>query len=503
MKILGLTDIDQYIKINDTMEVTTQAIYTSGGAFHPNGLFSEEIFGQTEDARWYRCSFIKLPLYIFNPLIAKTIISRGGGIIKKCAYGEARCTLINGVLTQKEDGEYCGFKDIYNIWEKIDLDKTLKTRADDNLVILKKSPKHVVFTNKILVVPPNFRQIGMKNGKQARNELNTMYMHLLGLKTITAHSTTNTIYQVYNKFQEASINIYTYLQNFVSSKNGYFQKALLAKNSTWSVRNVISAPKYDTDDTPISIFRSGYPLHSVVSLFYPIIRFNVKQFLTFNNIQMIHPNKEEVKSGNIENIYDDKMIDDILLIYMKNPGSRFKILYLDPENTKPIMFEALDVKTNQPISRPLTITDVIYICCKHAVVDGDKMVYTVRYPIGDYMGAFFTKVHVLSTNKTTKIIFQNEKFDYYPIIDTSLPHRVVATSFADTMTPSNSNLPKWNGDYDGDTVKSVGIFSDEANEQARNIMYSKVACVKTQYTSPFSHGKECINGLYSLTKGNE
>jgi hypothetical protein len=105
-----------------------------------------------------------------------------------------------------------------------------------------------------------------------------------------------------------------------------------------------------------------------------------------------------------------------------------------------------------------------------------------------------------STNYTTSITFQNETFPYYPIVDPDLPHNIVSTSFADTLTPSNSRLDAIGGDYDGDTVKSVGIWSDEANEEAEKLMYSKIFSIKPDCSSLFAIAKGCLNGLYSATK---
>ena len=196
-----------------------------------------------------------------------------------------------------------------------------------------------------------------------------------------------------------------------------------------------------------------------------------------------------------------KMIDDLLRIYMYNPGSRFRRLYLDPENKIPLQMEYLDLKTNQMVTRDFTLTDLCYLCCKTAIVDADRTVYTVRYPIGDYLGAFFTKVHILSTVKTTKIQFRGENFNYYPIINFDLDHNQVSRFFADTLTPSNSRLKAIGGDYDGDTVKSVGIWSDEANEQATKLMYSKIYNIKPEATTPFTIEIECLGGLFGLSKG--
>lgn len=498
MKIQELFDIDKFIKINDLKEVTSQSIgYKS---YNPQGLFSEEIFGQTEDERKYRCGYIKLPIHVFNPDVAKTIIGRSGGIIRKMAYAEVRCNLVNGVLVAVVDGEYTGLKDLYEIWDQIDIEKTLTTRSRENLNILVKSPKRLIFNDKVLVLPPELRKVGELNGKMVKSELNTLYMNILGLKSVLSHTTTNDIYQIYNKFQDAVVNLYTFVNTYVSGKNGFFKKNLMAKNTLWTARNVISAPRYNTDKPQVGLFRTGYPLAALCSLFFPLIRFQMKQFLSYNNILDIHPNPHEVKSNDIANIYDDKMISDLMTIYMKNPGSRFKILYLDPEETKPIIFTALDLDKNEKIQRPLTLTDVIYICTKIAVVDADRMCYVVRYPIGDYLGAFFTKVHILSTNDTVRLQFRDEVYDTYPKIDPNLPHSVVSTSFASTVNMSNSRLKAIGGDYDGDTIKSTGIWSDEANAEAEKLMYSKVYNIKAECASAFPIEIECLNGLYALTK---
>ena len=501
MRIQELYDIDRDIKTNGLKEVTSQQIYRTSNIFNSQGLFSEEIFGQTNDERSYRCAYIKLPVHVFNPHVAKNIIQRSGGVIKKMAYGEVKCNLVNGVLTIDPDGKYCGLKDLYDIWEQIDIKKTLNTRSQENIDVLTKSPKRLLFNDKVLVLPPNMRQIGMRNGKTVKNELNTLYLGLLGMKSVTAHTTTS-VYQIYNKFQDAVINIFTFVSNYVGGKNGFFQKNLLAKNTMYTARNVISAPRYNSENPDIGIFRTGYPLHTCCSLFKPLVIFKMKEFFSLSNIQQIHNEPAEINSALLANVYDNRMIEDLCEIYMKNPGSRFKIMYLDDKNEKPIQMTYLDLKSNQTITRPVTLTDVVYMACKSAIVDADRHVYTVRYPIGDYMGAFFTKVHILSTNNTTQIQFNNEVYNTYPIIDLEASHNRVATSFADTLTPSNSRLKVIGGDYDGDTVKSVGVWSDEANAKAEELMYSKIYNIKPDCTTMYSIEIECLGGLYALTKGN-
>lgn len=500
MKVQGLYDIEADIKINDYMEVSSSVIYKSQNVYNPTGLFSEEIFGSTANERWYRCGYIKLPIRVFNPMVAKTIINRSGGIIRKVAYGLSRANLIQGVLVEAKDGEYCGMVDLYRIWDNIDIKKTLNTKNDDNIDILTKCPRDLIFINKLLVLPPNFRPIGMKNGRAVKSEINSIYMKILGYKSITARVTTTAI-QVHNKLQDAIIELYTYIQKYLGTKNGFLQKNLLAKTAVWTGRNVISAPTYTEDEPYIGIYYTGYPLHTLCTLFNPILRYQIKQFLSYNNIKEIHNNPEEVNGSMLANMYDDKAVGDILDVYRENYGARFRVLYLDPEHTKPIMITMYDNRKKESFVRPLTLTDVVYIAAKHGIVDANRHTYVVRYPIGNYLGAFFTRVTILSTIKTSDITFQNERFPYYPMVDVNMDHHKVTTIFKDTLTPSNSNLPKWNGDYDGDTVKSAGLFTDEANEEAERIMLSKVANVKLQGESIYTHsGLEFTSALYSLTK---
>lgn len=499
MKVQGLYNIEEDIKINDLKEVTSSVIYRSQNVYNPEGLFSEEIFGSTPNERWYKCGYIKLPIRVFNPMVAKTIIARSGGALRKCAYGLSRYNLENGVLVESPDGQYSGMVDLYKIWNDIDIKKTLKTRSDDNIDILTKCPKDLIFINKLLVLPPNFRPIGMKNGRAVKSEINSIYMKILGFKSITARVTT-TAAQVHNKLQDSIVELYTYIQKYLGTKNGFLQKNLLAKTAVWTARNVISAPTYKDDEPPIGIFDTGYPLHTLCTLFNPILRFQIKQFLSANNIKMIHNNPDEVNGTMLANMYDERAIADMLDVYRENYGARFRIMYLDPEHQKPIMITLYDNRKKETFTRPLTLTDVIYIAAKHGIVDANRHCYTVRYPIGNYLGAFFTRVVILSTIVTDDITFQNEHFPYYPHVDTTMDHHHVATFFKDTLTPSNSNLKKWNGDYDGDTVKSCGLMTDEANEEADRLMRAKINNMRLQGTGIYETGLEFTSALYTLTK---
>ena len=76
-------------------------------------------------------------------------------------------------------------------------------------------------------------------------------------------------------------------------------------------------------------------------------------------------------------------------------------------------------------------------------------------------------------------------------------------TFIDALIPGNSSLKSLNGDYDGDTLSVIGLFSEEANEEARKYINSPgyfVTSTNKNIRSIESIGKEYVMGLYMLTK---
>jgi hypothetical protein len=137
----------------------------------------------------------------------------------------------------------------------------------------------------------------------------------------------------------------------------------------------------------------------------------------------------------------------------------------------------------QKIVRPLTWTDILFqVSCDMLK---DKHIYVTRYPMVDYLSVFVNKIRVLSTVKTIPKIqllkydvgsgqteLTNVIYQYYPVIDFEADEEKINTLFVDTLTMSNLYLKTLNGDYDGDTVSFRMVFSEEANEEAHNLISS-------------------------------
>ena len=72
---IALLDLDALIKAENLKEVTSEFIReSSSNRFHPEGLFSEEIFGEiASQKRQLTCGYIKLNCRVFHPVIFQNL----------------------------------------------------------------------------------------------------------------------------------------------------------------------------------------------------------------------------------------------------------------------------------------------------------------------------------------------------------------------------------------------------------------------------------------------
>src|SRR5574343_1376865 len=71
-----ILEADEYIRKNNIKEVTSPYIYQpSSTLLHPEGLFSEEIFGQIASVeRYFRPGYIALNTKVFHPKLYLELI---------------------------------------------------------------------------------------------------------------------------------------------------------------------------------------------------------------------------------------------------------------------------------------------------------------------------------------------------------------------------------------------------------------------------------------------
>lgn len=517
---ISLFDIEEFININNLKEVSSPVLFERGGVPHPKGLVSNEIFGINTKSRKETFAYIDLHGYFFHPHIYK-VFKRLFRNIESIIAGTGFYSIDeNGALYKDNENGQTGLKFIYDNWDKIKWTRTQGIR-NQRIDILTKSKKNEIFMKYQIVIPAFYRDISSDaNGGGKSVEINDMYSRLIRMTSLLTSdnmfdfSFHNTILNI----QNIIVEIYDYFKNKLDKKNGLLRKYLLGKNTDYSVRTVISAPCYHIetpDDNIVNFDYAAVPISQCCVLAYVHIVYWLRNFferefiLNKFNKPVYNPKTNTVdryiELQNPESYFTDRYIKKAVDRYIKNPESRFDRITL-PVEGEPAYLRFVGRRVSDKnitdgsgiINRDMTWTDLLYMAA--CDVTEDKHVVVTRYPLTDYFGIFFNKIHVSSTNQTEPVEINGKIYKWYPKIDLKTNKSRVSTMLIDTLQFSNSYLKGIGGDYDGDQVTVKMLWTQEANDEADRIMNSKNYMLNANGSNVRKIDLDVVQSLYSLTK---
>lgn len=525
MKI-DLLDIDRLIEVNKLMECDSPRLFSTKMTFDSNGILSNEIFGISKNDRRNTFAYISLKRKFIHPHIYhKVLKSIYRGVIYIVA-GQRYYSVKNGILVEDPDNGWTGLDNLYKHWNEIDWRKS-KSANNTNKELLINLNRDDIFIDKILVCPPAYRDVmiaGTIDSSDHINELNDLYTRLIRAVALIQEGGlfARTQYATQSKIQDTIVEISEYFKHQISRKQGLIRKNLIGKSVDYGVRAVISAPTYNHEnirDNIIDVEHTAVPISMCCSTFYPFIEAWLKNFFTreiINDPNIItfydrENNKEftgVIKDPELQ--FSDKNIRKMINDYCLNPDNRYRPIIINVESPYEKNKEALQAtlllkgkkilpnNISTVLKRPMTITDILYIACVETCEKRHIMVS--RYPVGTDKGIYFNKIRVRSTIKCVNVIFNGKEYPYYPDIDDKILTEKVGIQFIDTIVLSNSHLDGMGADYDGDILSIRGLWSDEANMEAEQIMNQKMSALNITGANSKSVAKEVFNSLYELTK---
>lgn len=490
-----LTEVTNPISFNKTIATS-------------DGLFSEVIFGSTPEEKSKTLGYINLGGKFFHPY-AWEVLLRLNRKFDDVARGNGMWEVKDGVLTKlpedKDNWELnnTGLQWLIDNFSKIDLTKSDSKsyiRAERVKFIKGCIEKNSLFISKYVVIPLAYRDIERNNtsvGKIKKPEISQMYENLLKYSQAMKVDSIGFVNNNLSYMIESSLVALRKLgQSLIHKKNGFFHKSVLGKNQDYGARSVISTPVLSDvlkpSDNPVNMLHAGIPLSQCISMGFPFIMkyisdFFRKEFETAGvNYPVYKRNKEtgkmelnHVKLDNPMEFYNNEYIKKQMKKYINFYESRFYPIEIpvgDPDGNKYYMAAVGKITPadefnplNSSISnRPFTWTDLLYIAAAESLKD--KHVIITRYPVSNYLGSHPNKIHVLSTLRTFPVMIGGELYPYYPIINYGADD--IDTLFIDTVTMSNAYLKALGGDYDGDTVSAKMVYTEEANEELNNLLYS-------------------------------
>ena len=525
MKI-NIADIDSIIAVNKLQEIDSPHIFASKMTFDSRGLLSNDIFGISKQDRASTFAYIDLHRKFIHPHIYhKVLKSIFRGIIF-IVSGQRYYSVKDGVLVEDENG-WTGLEDLYKHWDEIRWEKS-KSANSTNKDLLKNLTRDQVFMDKMLVIPPSYRDVmiaGTMDSSDHVNELNSLYKRLISAVNGLQQGGifTRTQYNTQLKIEDTLVDIYLYFTKQISKKHGLIRQYLIGKSVDYGVRSVISAPTYNHerfDDNIVDINHSAIPISECCSLFYPFIESWLRNFFTreiVNDPNLIMFYEKDTKKEFTATIKDpelqfsDKAIHKLINNYCLNPDSRFKVIDVIVEVptkdgdkkqlTAHMLLKGKVISENNVstvLNRAMTVTDLLYLASVE--VCEKRHVMVSRYPVGTDKGIFFNRINVQSTTDHVHVIFNGKDYPRYPKIDFQIEPERVGIQFVDTLVMSHSHCDGLGADYDGDTLSIRGIWTDEANEEAEKIMASKMSFLNISGTNSKVVAKEVFNSMFELTK---
>ena len=294
-KILNINKFCEKLK-----EVSTTKIIEKK-KFHPDGLFSEQIFGPLKnytcqcgtyygasrsggtceechvdivnsDERRRRFAKIVLPIPVVNPIFYDLLVELGASYVKTRLD-----TLMKSdkSVLYKKDGRYEVTTNPETIptgcqtWEKMDAMQELirgilnypevKDNKQWNVI---KENVDCFLMNYIIVLPPDLRPAakGVERNRQVVDKINRYYVQLLTKKESMKDTVINierdkSIYYTYFKQIQKDVNeLYTHIVEKLSKKEGLIRGNILGKRIDFSGRAVISPdPTLNIDECSIPI----------------------------------------------------------------------------------------------------------------------------------------------------------------------------------------------------------------------------------------------------------
>ena len=274
---------DEYVERKQCLPVTSHAMYESSTErFHPDGLYSEVIFGQLGSReRLIRRGFMYLHTTLVSPHLYRQILTLKGfyqdiAAGKQYAYFDPATK--DFVRTTRDDpNSDTGYQFFISHLLEINFARTESAQRNDKIELINKY-KDRLFITKFIILPAALRDVRIHNGRPESEKINKLYLNLLSLtKSLPDNGTDDPIfdpirYQMQNKLQE----IYEYIRNMIDDKHGFAQGKYAARDIVYGSRNVITSPLLTATKSPdspnvFSIDEALIPLFEGLKALVPVI----------------------------------------------------------------------------------------------------------------------------------------------------------------------------------------------------------------------------------------
>lgn len=299
---IQIMDVDDFIQRHSLLPVTSTAIFETGTKrFHPDGLYSEAIFGQVGSRdRLVRKGYIDLHTDIVTPHLYKQLISLRSyykDIISGKAYAKFDPEIKDLILVDPDEpGADTGFQFFVKSLPKISFARTDSVKRTDKIDLLEKYRDRLII-DKLIVLPAGIRDVKITDEYISPEEINKFYVAILQLASgLPSNKSDEPLYDTIRfQIQTKVMAIYDYITTLIDGKSGFAQGKFAARKLTYGTRNVITALPITRVEDPTSDRCIGpeeieIPLFQAMKSSFPLIVHSLQQIF-FNTVFSNQTNK--------------------------------------------------------------------------------------------------------------------------------------------------------------------------------------------------------------------
>jgi hypothetical protein len=473
--------------------------------FHPQGLFSTEIFGKVGDERRNRrYAHIDMKVPVLHPVIFKALSDLKKlyvEIMSGSSFANWDKEKKDFIKSDPGEGD-TGYEFFMSHIEELVFEERKSTKRQFNIKLVQKY-KGRYSMNKLIVMPAGLRDFEIDdNGKPTDNEINTFYRLVMSMANLIAPGAMKTnpesIDRTRFNMQLVFNNLYDYIINLVEGKKKFFLDKFCSRKVFNGTMNVITSTSNSidvlNDPNNISSKNTIVGLYQFLKATLPISMYHIrsgflsKVFVGYNSPAIL-VNKKTLKKEmvNIDPAYfDDWMTDegiektiarfgeeDLRHLPLSIGAYYIGLIYIGPDKTYAILQDIDDLPKDRSRKdvRPITFCELLYLSVYK--IAPDSPLFVTRYPITGF-GSIYPSMCYLKTTINAEIRYElltEQNWEKSPEPTPNFP--ILNEQFTNSMSPSPKHLGRMGADHDGDKTSGNAIFTKEARQDVANTLNSR------------------------------
>lgn len=437
--------------------------------FHPDGLFSLDIFGKPGgELRNRRFSYIDLGLKVIHPTLFKAIVRMKalyGDVIAGKAFALFDKKTKDFVKSTITEGQ-TGFEFFVSHLHELQFEDRKAQSRRTGIKLIEKYRANP-YINKLLVLPAGLRDYMVDDtGKPSEDEINSFYRKVMkvsfSLSNISVETNIEYLDQTRNAIQNAIQELYEHIINMLRGKKKAIQGHWSTRAVINSTRNVITShvsniTEYGGNGS-VTANQTVLGLHQYLRSIIPVVVKAIREKFSYNvfpgnngQAVMIDPKTLKKELVRVDAYHYDRWItydgiEKTLASYgdqhlrhlpLKIAGRYMMLIYEDGKVFRMLQdIDDLPEHLDRSKVRPMTLTEMLYTCTYELAPE--VYGYNTRYPVASYGGVYPSEVYLRSTVNTLVLEELDEVWEKKPYKAMEFP--ITGQKFFESMCPAAKNL---------------------------------------------------------------